>query len=214
MNSKIHVRLNLLPRLAGFFSILIFIFAAATSPASGPSGSFTTTNLEIRLYPENSLEPDAVWKIDNILTDHRHLGFFRVQLLPVLVVQGIHLEFTKTNPPAGWLEGFRCEWVPAENRSTLEWRDFTISFPREKIPRVQAGRAHPVANAGSLICRLQGVVLQTGSGQIRLPRADVRMEGQAGKIVWQDAGASVQWDLFSGQFTTNAIVQRTQNEKL
>lgn len=214
MNSKIHGWLVFLPRLAGPFCILIFSLCTAPGLASGLSSSMTTSNLEIRIYPENSLRPDAVWKIDSISAEHKRIGFFRVQLMPVLVVNGIQLEFTKTDPQTNWLEGFRCEWVPAENRSTLEWRDFSMSFPHEKIPRLHAGHAHPVANGGSLICRLEDITLQTGSGQIHLPRAEVRTEGQAGKISWRDSTATIQWDLFSGQFTTNSIAQGIQNEKL
>jgi hypothetical protein len=215
MNPKNHAWLIRLPRLGSLLCLLLFSFSGPRGLASGYSGSFATSNLEICIYPDNSLEPDAIWKIDRILTDHKRIGFFRVQLMPILVVQGIQLEFTRTNPPANWLDGFRCEWVPAENRSTLEWRDFSIIFPHENVPRLRAGRAHPVANAGSLICRLEGVTIQAASGPVHLPRAGVRMEGQAGKIVWQESGATVQWDLFSGQFTTNTLTQkRTPNEKL
>jgi hypothetical protein len=195
-------------------SFSIFNLSAAHGMASGLSGSITTSNLEIRIYPKNSLEPDAIWRIDRIVTEHKRIGFFSVQLMPMLVVQGIQLEFTQTNPPADWPEGFRCDWMPTHNRSVLEWRDFNISFPNEIIPRLHADRAHPVANAGSLVCRLDGVTLQASSGLIHLPHAAVRMEGQAGKIVWQDSGATIQWDLFSRQYTTNSIAQRTQNEKL
>jgi len=208
MNNKLHCLCFGLAMLVGI------PMASARDLTLGYSGAFATSNLEIRIYPENSLEPDAIWKIDRILTEHKRIGFFSVQLLPHLVVQGIQLEFTRTNPPANWLDSFRCEWVPAENRSALEWRDFSISFPQETIPRLHAGRAHPVAHAGSLICRLEGVTLQTGSRPVYLPRAEVRMEGQTGRIVWQDSGHTIQWDLFSGQFVTSSIIQRTQNEKL
>jgi hypothetical protein len=188
--------------------------ATARDLVPGCPSSFATSNLEIRIYPEDSLEPDATWKIDCISTEHKRVGFFRVQLLPLLVVQGIQLEFTRTNPPANWLDGFRCDWAPAENRSALEWRNFSISFPHEKIPRLSAGRARPVANAGSLICQLEDVTLQTGSGPIHLPRAEMRTEGRSGQIVWRESAATIQWNLFSGQFTTNAITERTQNENL
>ena len=205
MNPKNHARLIRLPRLVSVACLLLFSLAGGRGLASPYSGSFATSNLEISLYPDNSLQPDAIWKIDRILTDHKRMGFFHVQLMPILVVQGIQLEFTRTNPPANWLEGFQCKWVPAENRSTIEWRDFTVTFPHENVPRLHAARAHPVANAGPLVCRLEDVTLQAGSGPVHLPRAEVRTEGQAGTIVWQDSGATIQWDLFSGQFTTNTL---------
>lgn len=200
--------------LACLFCILIFGFPVSRSLASDYFGSSATSNLEIRVYPENSLKPDAIWKIDQISTEHKRVGFFRVQLMPLLVVQGIHLKFTRTNPPANWLEGFQCKWLPLKDRNALEWRDFSIAFPQETVPRLLAGRAHPIAHAGSLICRLDDVTLQTGSGPVHLPRAEMRMEGQAGRIVWQDSGHTVQWDLFSNQTVISSIIQRKQNEKL
>jgi hypothetical protein len=115
MSFKIQEVMLFLPRLALVFCTLILTFHPAHCLAAGPSASFATSNLEIRLYPQNSLVPDAVWKIDRIAPDHKRIGFFHVQLLPMLVVQGIGLEFTRTNPPANWLEGFRCEWVPADS---------------------------------------------------------------------------------------------------
>jgi hypothetical protein len=208
MNKKFHCLFFGLVLLTGILQ------ASARDLAPGYSSFIANSNLEIRIYPERSLEPDAIWKIDRIVLEHKRIGFFSVQLMPHLVVEGIQLEFTRTNPPANWLDGFRCEWVPAENRSALEWRNFNISFPQETIPRLHAGRAHPVAHAGSLICRLEDVTLQGGSGPVHLPRAEVRMEGQAGRIAWQDSGRTIQWDLFSSQFITSSIIQRTPNEKL
>lgn len=208
-------RLNLLRPLQGVLFALIVGFAPAGSLAADLSGFFTASNLEISVYSEHSLEPAAIWKIDRISPEHRRIGFFSVKLLPVVVVDRVQLEFTKPNPQTNWLEGFRCEWAPAANRELIEWRDFSIYFPKEKMPRLQAKRAHPAADAGALICRLEGVTLQTGSQPIHLSRAEVRAEGQAGEIVWRDAAATIQWDLFSGQFTTNTIVAHgIPNEKL
>jgi hypothetical protein len=196
----------------GWFCVLI----AGSSPAadlSGFSGFSTAGNMKISVYSENSQEPEAVWTIHKVSLEHRRLGFFSVKLLPVVMVDGIQLQMTKAAPQTNWLEGFRCEWLPATSRSIFEWRDFSIFFPSETEPRLHARYAHPVANAGSLICRIEDVRLQTGAQPLHLPRAEVRTDGIAGEIVWQDAAATIRWDLFSGQFTTNSITQGIQNEK-
>ncbi|MFZ0828554.1 MAG: hypothetical protein WAO02_14135 [Verrucomicrobiia bacterium] len=207
--------LKLLRRWLGLLCALLVPFSPAGSRAADFSGSFATSNLEISVYSPNALAPDAIWKINTVTPGHRRMGFFGVKLLPVMVVDGIQLEFTTASPQTNWLEGFRCEWAPAASRGIFEWQDFSIFFPQEKTPRLQARRVHPVANAGSLICRLEGITLQTGSRPIHLPRAEVRAEGPAGAIVWREAAATIQWDLFSGQFTTNTIVVHgTSNEKL
>jgi hypothetical protein len=209
---KLAGRLNLLCFGWGALGALIASLCPAGGWAADFPGSFATSNMEISVYSQNSLSPEAIWKINLVSPRHRRLGFFSVKLLPVMVVEGIQLEFTSANPQTNWLEGFRCEWAPAANRGLIEWRNFSIIFPQEKEPRLQAKRAHPAANAGSLICQLEGVTLQTGSRPIHLSRAEVRAEGQAGAIVWQDSAATIRWNLFSGQFTTNAIIQGIKNE--
>jgi len=215
MKSNLQKHAERLPHLRRLRPILCALFAgfsAAGGLAADFPGSFGAGNMEISVYPQNSVEPDAVWKINSVSPGHRRLGFFRVKLLPVLVVEGIQLEFTKTHPQTNWLEGFRCDWAPGANPGIFEWRDFRIFFPQEKVPRLQAKRVYPVAHAGTLICRLDGVTLQAGFQPIHLARAEVRAEGPAGNIVWRDAAAIIRWDLFSGQFATNAITQGTQNE--
>lgn len=178
--------------------------------AADASGFFTVSNMEINVYPKNSLEPEAVWKINTVSPEHKRIGFFSIKLLPVMVAAGIQLEFTKTNPQTDWLEGFHGEWMPTASQSIFEWRDFSIFFPQEKLPRLHAKYVHPVTNAGSLVCRLDGVTLQSGSGPVHLSSAEVRADGQGGKIVWRDSASTIQWDLFSGQFETNATMQVTQ----
>ena len=50
---------------------------------------FGWQNLEFRTYAPNSIREIADCKVETIFLDHRKLGFFRVKLLPVLVVQGV-----------------------------------------------------------------------------------------------------------------------------
>jgi hypothetical protein len=210
---KLTERSNIPWRLRALLCACIAGICPANGWAADFSGSFSSSNMEISVYSKNSLEPDAVWRINRVSPQHRRMGFFSVKLLPVLVVEGIRLDFAKSGPQTNWLEGFRCEWAPAANQELIEWRDFSIFFPQETVPRLHAKRVHPEANAGSLICRLEGVTLQTGARPIQLSRAEVRAEGRSAAVVWRDAAATVQWDLFSGQFTTNAITQGIQNEK-
>ena len=212
---KLTRRLNQSWRLTALLCALMAGCWPTGGWAADLSGSFATSNMEISVYSQNSLAPEAVWKINRISSEHRRMGFFSVKLLPVMVVEGIQLEFTNTNPQTNWLEGFRCEWAPAASRDIFEWRNFSILFPQEKAPRVQARRVHPAPNAGSLICQLEGVTLQTVYQPVHLSRAEVRAEGQSAAIVWRDSAATIQWDLFSGQFTTNTTVAHgIPNEKL
>jgi hypothetical protein len=76
--------------------------AADSFPADGLAGarivSFAATDMEVTDYADNSLEPDAVWKIKSVSPEHRRMGFFSVKLLPVMVVRDIQLNFTSPRP--------------------------------------------------------------------------------------------------------------------
>jgi hypothetical protein len=188
--------------------------AADSFPADGLAGarivSFAATDMEVTDYADNSLEPDAVWKIKSVSPEHRRMGFFSVKLLPVMVVRDIQLNFTSPRPQTNWLDDLHCEWVPVAKRAAFEGREFSVCFPGENTPRLQAQRVYPVTRAGPLVCRLEGVTLQTASQPVHLARAEVRAEVRAGAIVWHVPEATIQWDLFSGQFTTNSILLSNQ----
>ena len=198
--------------LAGALGALAVGFLPLCVPAAGLRGSLQASNVENVIYGDDFFKPVVVVKIGRIFTDHRRLGFFRVKLLPVLVAEGVHLEFARDNPQTNWLEGFRFDPVPSVNRSAVEWRDFSVSIAQEKLPRLQADRVHPTVNASSIVCELEGVTVQTGLERLKMPRAELRAEGQSGQVMWTRSHQVIQWDLFTGQCKTNSINENL-NEK-
>src|SRR5690242_17089115 len=63
-------------------------------------------NVTFAIYPENSLESVALLKVKRVFTDHRHVGFFSVKVLPVVVAQGVRLEMASATPNTNWLASF------------------------------------------------------------------------------------------------------------
>jgi hypothetical protein len=168
--------------------------------------------VESVIYGDDFFKPVAALKIGRIFTDHRRLGFFHIKLLPMLVAEGVHLEFAQATPQTNWLEGFRFDPAPSVSRSAVEWRDFSVSIAREKLPRLQADRVHPTVTASSIVCQLEGVTVQAGLERLKVPKAELRAEGQSGQVVWTRSNRVIQWDLFTGQCKTNLIQQTSQNE--
>jgi hypothetical protein len=197
---------------AGTLCALAVSFLPLCVPAAGLSGSLQASNVESVIYGDDFFKPVAAVKIGRIFTDHRRLGFFRVKLLPVLVAEGVRLEFAQANPQTNWLAGFRFDPAPAVGRSAVEWRDFSVSIAQEKLPRLQADRVHPTVNASSIVCQLEGVTVQAGLERFKVPKAELRAEGQSGQVVWTRSHQVIQWDLFSGQCKTNSIKENL-NEK-
>jgi len=210
VNSKIQTHANLLRLLTGALCALAVICFPASVTAAGLVGSFKARNVEIPVFLGNSMEPVATWKIDNVFTDHRRIGFFRVKLLPVLVAERVRLEFTQINAQTNWPGDFRFDLPPTTGGNAVEWRGFSIFFPKETVPRLRANRCHLAANAGPAVCRLEGVTLQVGSSSLNVPRAELRVEGPSAQVVWQDSRTIMRWDLFTGQCGAKPLEQETQ----
>jgi hypothetical protein len=64
--------------------------------------AFAWQNLEFTTYAPNSIREIASFKVGKVFLDHRKLGFFRVKLLPVLIVQSVRLEYADVNPTNEW----------------------------------------------------------------------------------------------------------------
>jgi hypothetical protein len=200
-------------RWGGILCVGVAGFAPLRLPAAGLPGSLQTTNLETVIYGSDFFKPVATLKVERVFTDHRRMGFFRVKLLPVLVADGVHVEFTESRPQTNWLDGFRFDPAPGVARHAVEWRDFSVSFGREPAPRLRANRVHPALNTDSIVCSLEGVTVQAGDQPLSLPKAELRAEAQSGTVVWMRANEVIQLDLFTGQCRTNSITEKS-HEKL
>ncbi len=213
MKSSAQGSVGFLKYPAGTLCALVVSFLPLCVPAAGLPGSLQASNVENVIYGDDFFKPVATVNIGRIFTDHRRLGFFHITLLPVLVAEGVHLEFARANPQTNWLDGFRFDPAPAVGRSAVEWRDFSVSIAPEKMPRLQADRVHPTVTASSIVCQLEGVTVQTGLERLKVPKAELRAEGQSGQVVWTRSHQTIQWDLFTGQCKTNSIERGSQNEK-
>jgi len=213
MKSSAQKSARLLKCLAGALCALAVSFLPLCVPAAGLPGSLQASNLESVIYGDDFFKPVAAVKIGRIFTDHRRLGFFHIQLLPVLVAERVRLEFAQASPQTNWLEGFRFDPAPSVRRSAVEWRDFSVSIAQEELPRLQAERVHPAVTASSIVCQLEGVTVQAGPERLKVPKAELRAEGQSGQVVWTRSHQIIRWDLFTGLCKTNLIQQISQNEK-
>jgi hypothetical protein len=213
MNSSPQRHTSRVQGLVGTVCVLMAGFLPPAGAAAGLGASSRARNVEIPVFLGTASEPVAIWKIDNVFTEHRRIGFFQVKLMPMLVAERVRLAFTQAKRQANWLEAFRFKLMSPGGGNAVEWREFSVFFPEEDVPRLRANRGYPAANAGATICRLEGVTLQVGSQPLKVPRAELRAEAGSGVVVWRTAATNMQWDLFTGQCTTNLVVQGSQNEK-
>ena len=93
MKSSAQGTAGFIKRLATALGALAAGFLPVCVHAAGLAGSLQASNVENVIYGDDFFKPVAAVKIERIFTDHRRLGFFHIQLLPVLVAEGVHLEF-------------------------------------------------------------------------------------------------------------------------
>jgi len=170
--------------------------------------SVEARNVTLGIYSDDSSTLVAVLKVGRVFNENRRLGFFRVKLLPVLIAQGVLLEFTQSTPNTNWPAGFRANpGQMAQPGTSVEWRDVSVRLPQDSLPRLQAEKLHLPTRTEADSCLLENVTLQTDAGVLNVPRAMLLLKELAGRVVWESQGAIQQWDLF----TRSLILDKSRN---
>jgi hypothetical protein len=187
---------------AGLVLAVLLMGAGRVAGGDVPAG-FGWQNLEFTTYAPNSIRAITDIKVERVFLDHRKMGFFRVKLLPVLVVQGVRLEYADARPTNEWAEVFHADWLPDVKRSAVEWRDVVIGFQKQGAPRLHAGAAQLAAAGSPEICTFRDVTLEARGATRQLPRAELRNENGRARVVWKSDGGEQRLDLFSGEMINN-----------
>jgi hypothetical protein len=182
------------------------VLLALAAPALGgdfPPG-FNPENFEIRTYAPNSTREIADCKVAKIFLDHRKLGFFKVKLLPLLVVQGVRVEFGDANSTNEWMGTFQSGWLPKVDRRGVEWRDVGVSSQKPGAPSLHADLALPSSSETPIVCVFKDVTLEANGSKWRVSQAELRNEDGRPRLVWKDGGVERRMDLFSGEIYGNS----------
>ncbi len=185
-------------------ALAVLLAGAGKSPGENFPLGFGWQNLEFTTYAPNSIRQLADYKVETIFLDHRKLGFFRVKLLPVLVVQGVQLEFAEANPTNEWAGSFQPDWLPKVKRSAVEWRDVNIGSKKDGAPRLHAERAQVAPAGAPAVCTFKEVTLVANGAEWRMPQAELRNEGGRPRVVWRTGEGEQHLDLFSGETFTDS----------
>jgi hypothetical protein len=200
----------LLPRILLWRVLFLLTGCVATAPAQTLPADLNTTGVEFGIYAHNSVQEIADCKVDRIFTDHRRMGFFHVQLFPLLVVQGVRMELADQNADGGWVDGFKSDWLPDIKHDGMEWRDVFVSVKTDGAPSIHADRAIPAAKGASAICKLENITLKARGDTWRVSRAELRDEAGRPRVVWRTGTDEFHWDLFTGEMADPSIQSKAQ----
>jgi hypothetical protein len=186
----------------GLVLAVLLIGAARVMGGDFPM-AFAWQDLEFKTYAPNSIREIADCKVGKVFLDHRKIGFFRVKLLPVLVVQGVRLEFGEPAPTNEWAQSFQSDWLPKAGQGSVEWRDVSIGSRSQGSPRLHAGVAQLTAGGATAIGEFRDVVLEANGVTARMKQAQLRNENGRPLVVWQVGDSERRMDLFSGELVNN-----------
>ena len=137
----------------------------------------------------------AVIRAERVFIDYRRKGFFRIGMLPIVVAEGVSLEF---------LERTNGVQTLARTASALERRVGkcyelrNIRFQVDSTLRLQADRIRPKENG---VWQFSGAVtLQSGTNQTRFSRGTLQTAGASAGLLSLSRGTeSFDLTLFSSQ---------------
>lgn len=118
--------------------------------------------------------------------DHEKHGFFRLGLMPILVVEGIKIQILSANCLTNLASGFDSTGFSNANLRRLELRKIEVALLNEKTPRLKADVAR--INAGFF--DLSNVTVSLPDAvQISIPKATLQITGlTSGQLRWRQDG--------------------------
>src|SRR5262249_37234142 len=146
---------------------------------------------------EELATPVAVVRADRVFSEERKMGFFRVRLWPMLVADGIRVNFSSPTPNTNWPATFRVNLAPLIREGKMEWRNVSVWVTNESSPRIEAKVLVPPANANGDFCALEDVTIRSGSKLLSVARARLLLNGPPGRLIWETPRSTVQCDVFS-----------------
>lgn len=146
-------------------------------------GGVALQHAVIPLYKDGSAKLSALVRVDKAYVDYERRGFFRIGMLPVVVLDGATIEAEDTNDPMSSLAEVE-RWVATKTGQRVEMRRVKIIFSPGIY--VEAGLAQ---------CRsddhwdlLKGVHFVSGAEEGRASRGVVVLTGaRAGQVILDSA---------------------------
>lgn len=192
------------PKLICFLS---FWFSAGISLVSAPhtfSGFGKASNLVMPIYSTTNSELQALLRVREVYSGQKKVGFFRVKLLPLIVGEGVRLEFAQSRPDGNAVPQMHKAFRVLTRAQEFELKDFAFCLAGEAVPRLEARRVLPSSNGHSL--QLEGVRFPGRDHEIVWSRASLQVQSDGEiHVVSGTRSSTVTFKFFEGSFTTNQV---------
>ena len=133
----------------------------------------------VPLYAQGSSKASTVVRVDRVFMDYQRRGFFRIGLLPVIVLQDVTFEARDPADPFSSLASVQ-RWLGTRAGQRVEMRG--VKFVFSPTSRVEAGLARCTADDHWEL--LNGVRFVSGTNEIGSPRGTLATAGpQRGQVI-------------------------------
>lgn len=182
----------------GWIVLVVALGLAALDLAAGTDLANRLKGLRMTLRPRSNDAAVVRLSIQEARLDHQRRGFFKIGVLPVLVVEDVALEVLEPGSLASTLADLPAALMGDGHRVPIELRNFSLRFPGDETPRFLAGR---VRLAGRGVWQLSGpVAWRTTASQGLASQASLQVAGaQAGWLTLTGTNAPQMVDLFSDE---------------
>jgi hypothetical protein len=181
------------------FAALLLCAAKGTVHAQGwlPDPNIEVRNAVAPIYLEARPEPAAILRADRVATEYQRRGFFRIGALPMLVMDGLSLEFLDSNRFSNVLSSASARLSGAgEMKKPVEGRNLRVWFAPDTERRLTAQR---VRLENGFTWRLHdGGIIQNGAVVIPFSEATLAVAGaDIGELVCKSPAGVVHTNLLS-----------------
>ena len=189
---------------AGLVCLGLVVLPGAANGQGLPLSSRTKINgVVIPIFLEDNRPAAAVLKVDKIHTEYQRRGFFRIGLLPLVVMEGVKIDFRQANAASSALARLPKEMKPWAGSRMLELRDVKFAFRAEPKERLRAGKMRWLENGQWQLSN--GVTIQMTPNEVQVQQALLQIAGpSAGTVAWGPPNASSSFNLFAFNLKTPA----------
>lgn len=178
--------------------------ALAMLAASGIAGAakLKARQAVVPIFVAGHSNAAAVLRVDRFFTDHRRMGFFRVQLLPLFVADGVRLELGAAARASNSLAELPSSLERLSNKTPVELRSFKMSLAGEKDACVEARRGRLGSAGGVPTLVLEDATVTVSNVPLRLRRVGLPLTNGPLHLAWERDGTALHFDPFTRTLTT------------